>query len=163
LVPPEEVDVNVHPAKSEVRFLRAGAVHDLVRDALRQALGAKRPFGRLASDLRPAVAEEAASAYLSTSGAPRATAPSRPVVREGAEIGFEAPAAAPPAASLARPTISPLAQFDGTYIIASGPEGLVILDQHAAHERVLYERFLDRPEGGRPPAQRLLFPALLQV
>ncbi len=148
-VPPEEVDVNVHPAKTEVRFLRAGAIHDLVRDALRDALGVERPFYR-ASQEQHAVAEP----VMGRSHGPES---------EVAQVAVPALARTSEQTLLHHETIVPLAQFYETYIVASGPDGLVILDQHAAHERVLYERILARTASGRTLGQRLLFPVLLEV
>ena len=59
--------------------------------------------------------------------------------------------------------MDPLAQFRDTYILASAPDGLVIVDQHAAHERVLYERFMAQSRAGRIETQKLLFPATVEV
>jgi DNA mismatch repair protein MutL len=151
-VPPDEVDVNVHPAKSEVRFLRAGAVHDLVREALLAALGAARPFYRAA----------APTAETSPSPAADAVAVGEPEPRD-AWSRRRSPPPAEPEPLFETVPITPLAQFRDSYILASAPDGLVILDQHAAHERVLYERFLSQAGAGRVERQRLLFPVTLEV
>jgi DNA mismatch repair protein MutL len=161
-VDPAQVDVNVHPAKTEVRFLRAGAVHDLVREGLRQALGGGRPFYLLghASGGRPF---DAFPVRLGEVRGAAAGAESAGVdeVGEGAEMAGPPPAT--DAALLESLPLAPLAQFRDTYILASAPDGLVIVDQHAAHERVLYERFLQQADAGRTERQRLLFPEILEV
>jgi DNA mismatch repair protein MutL len=146
-VPAGEVDVNVHPAKAEVRFLRPGAVHDLVREALLEALGVSRPFYRLAP-LEVGVAEASPEGVVAS--APKGPQPVAGPPPPGRDL-FDAVA------------MAPLAQFRDTYILASAPDGLVILDQHAAHERVLYERFMAECRAGRIATQKLLFPVTVEV
>jgi DNA mismatch repair protein MutL len=172
-VPPEEVDVNVHPAKAEVRFLHPAAVHDLVREALLDGLGAARPFYRLSSTT-PALAEPG---VLRSPGEPYSTSdPPTPgpgmdpagiiPAARGSTIppGPEGPdAQARPAALFDVISLLPLAQFRDSYILASAPDGLVIVDQHAAHERVLYERLTAQSRDGSVPVQRLLFPVTVDV
>jgi len=184
-VPVDEVDVNVHPAKSEVRFARPGAIHDLLMRALGEALGATRPFAAL-GDRPLAVGEPAAGppweTAISTGGAaeggwstPRGPCASSGAASPGAPAPAAWPSAGPPAAGGTRePAAEPvalfaagppkaLAQYAATWIVAESPEGLVIVDQHAAHERVLYERLLDAADARRVERQRLLFPVLLEV
>jgi DNA mismatch repair protein MutL len=170
-VPAGEVDVNVHPAKAEVRFRRAGAVHDLVRDALLEGLGLARPFRPLGRPPR-SVLEPAASwlappeprpAPAVAAGEPGGggAGPGGPAAgpERGADRGIQG--AAPPLPLPA--AVEPLAQYRDSYILASSPDGLVIVDQHAAHERVLYERFLRAGAAGKVERQRLLFPVTLEV
>jgi len=173
-VPPDEVDVNVHPAKAEVRFLRPGAVHDLVREALLEGLGVRRPFQQMAS-FSPGVAEAGpgfrgtgygiASAVEPDTIPPGETAPGTSARGAAAPIGggagmggLERNAGLFDAVSLA-----PLAQFRDSYILASSPDGLVIVDQHAAHERVLYERLMAQSRTGSVAVQKLLFPVTVEI
>jgi DNA mismatch repair protein MutL len=173
-LPPALVDVNVHPAKSEVRFLRAAAVHDFVRDAILAAHGEGRAFTRLAA---PAGAVSEPAPGFTIGGGLAARAGAGGAVAAGGDAGI--PAAAEAAAPVAGPgdhlsaaapaplfdavAVAPLAQFRDSYILASAPDGLVIVDQHAAHERVLYERLMDEAESRGVERQRLLFPLTLEV
>ncbi len=163
-IPADEVDVNVHPAKAEVRFLKPAAVHDLVREALLEALGISRPFYRLAP-VHAGVAESSpAGRPMGVSiGALPAAAPESPPGEPIAGRPFVAGDRTTGAALFEAVSMAPLAQFRDTYILASAPDGLVIVDQHAAHERVLYERFMAQCRAGRMATQKLLFPATVEV
>ena len=147
-IEPSAVDVNVHPQKSEVRFARGGEVHDAVRDAVASALPDRRAVPALA-DLRPPGAP----------GAPGAAAPY--VVREPAPPVSFLDEGSPAAVPGRRAT--PLAQYKDSYIVAQDAEGIVLVDQHVAHERVLYEKYLAEAERGEVAVQRLLFPATLEL
>ena len=160
-VPPEEVDVNVHPSKTEVRFLRPGAMHDLVHRALLEGLGIARPFYRLApaamSVAEPSLERGPYPGPPQDRDEPRSvTGPS------GVIKGSYAAADAGQALFDAVPLL-PLAQFRDSYILATAPDGLVIVDQHAAHERVLYERLLAQSRAGAVASQKLLFPVTVDV
>jgi DNA mismatch repair protein MutL len=224
-MPYDEVDVNVHPAKIEVRFRRSQFVHDFVRDAIRQALVGVRPIasfaaataagaslptgggnGTLSGGVTPAPAE---------SGVPRAILPPMEEIGVGSGVGSDygsggafdltgrpmrpaeqripftsgtafgtaaAPAqissegnwaanlAAPNAdapASLPRPEqiadLKPLGQVSASFIIAVNAEGLWIVDQHVAHERVLFEQHLEARRAGKIEAQRMLMPLVIEL
>ncbi|MFQ5878137.1 MAG: DNA mismatch repair endonuclease MutL [Acidobacteriota bacterium] len=158
-VPADQVDVNVHPAKSEVRFRRADAVHDLVRDALKEALGAA---GRRARTVPSTWATgEPGRGWLAGETRARPGGEAAPATPPAPERSGRRAEPAPPLVEAV--PFAPLAQYRETYILASAPDGLMILDQHAAHERILYERLLLQVRGGLVERQRLLFPLTLEV
>ncbi|HEY6323859.1 MAG TPA: DNA mismatch repair endonuclease MutL, partial [Thermoanaerobaculia bacterium] len=206
-LPPEELDVNVHPQKAEVRF-RDPRLLDRVAEALRQALARAR--GEVAAPLRrPAAAAPAVPfAWQGLGGPPTPAAwggsgggsypevpvPPGPRVMpdEIAEVGGGAPAGAaaaaavagaPPPARLATASYLPLeraavplsgrrgearpfrllGQYKGTLILLEGPDGLYLVDQHVAHERILYERLRRSLAAATPPSQVLLSPLLLDL
>jgi DNA mismatch repair protein MutL len=153
-LPADAVDVNVHPQKAEVRFRAPTEVHDAVRDVVRGTLAGGRSIPAF-SELLPArgawrpvaVAEARALAFGPSGG--RESAP--------------APVAEEPQATRSGVAPRALAQIRNSYILAEDPEGLVIVDQHAAHERVLFERLLGEAERGRASVQRLAFPVTVRL
>ena len=181
---PQRVDVNVHPQKTEVRFREAGVVHDVVRDAIRAAMssadfvprieelrpqwgGAERSgvVSRAASYVESRQASTATGIGSSTVGEPptddRALPPvsaaERPETADLVDLIHESDPAKPVRVAV------PLAQYRDSYILAEDRQGLVLVDQHAAHERVLYERYLDDAEQNRVEVQKLLFPKVVEL
>jgi DNA mismatch repair protein MutL len=168
-LPPSEVDVNVHPAKLEVRFSQERRLYERLRHLMQQ---------RLQDSLRssppppmPAVFAEAAPTPANRAvpmmwGAPPPDSP--PAAEIGApstvvashELSFHA---GYPAAGRAVLEGEPLGQLHDTYILVQYPGGVFIVDQHAAHERVVYERLIAKGQQGTTEAQRLLFPVTLEL
>ena len=156
-IPPEEVDVNVHPSKSEVRFRRSGEVFRRLSATVRRALASSTEIAPARLD-RPVVDQF----FFPTGAASWQSGPPPPTRNLGAGAGppeatDDQPTGAP---NLRSPVMRPLGQVENTYIVAAGPRGLYLIDQHAAHERILFERLTD--EGGAP-TQRLLDPTSVEL
>jgi DNA mismatch repair protein MutL len=152
-IPLDEVDVNVHPAKTEVRFRDPAAVRGLIVGGLRHALDEESH--------RSAAREQAAAPVMWTT-----SADSPLPAREGSPLFDHAPAARAEPATEAVPSY-PLGvargQVAATYIVAEAEDGLVIVDQHAAHERLVLERMRAARDGGPVARQALLMPEVVEL
>ncbi len=221
---PEEVDVNVHPSKTEVRFRHGSFVHDFVRDSIRERLMESRPAPSFAASPPPAASPRTGSPAqpgarlpysefsqmienevpAETAGAMEVEQPAaaaldeeipdfrlRPQSGPAPRLDFSAPPievtpGPPPSGKLSRrldmhgefpadalpaPEISlsvlselrPLGQIHESFIVAAGRDGLWIIDQHVAHERILFEQVMKQRAAGRVETQRLLLPLVLQL
>lgn len=166
--PAELVDVNVHPAKSEVRFRAPGVARGLIISALKQALaGAGHRASTTVSTatlgaMQPRTHPEIS--YQMPLHRERATIPASPGFAESAS--WQAGRVEPPAAQTGYETL-PLgvarAQVHENYIIAQTSKGMVIVDQHAAHERLVYERLKKQSGANGVPAQALLIPEIVEL
>lgn len=203
---PEEVDVNVHPSKTEVRFRHGSLVHDFVRDSIREVLISQRPVSRIpaAAIPQPGVglpysefSQRLENLSFDTVAPPaeanghvpefilRRTASPPPrfdfVEPSGAgSIGFNEPVARRsvpdthgpllPTGQLPEPEslealkdLRPLGQIHDSFIVAAGRDGLWIIDQHVAHERILFEQVLAQRAKGAVESQRMLVPLVISV
>lgn len=154
-LPPGDVDVNIHPTKTEVKFRDDRTVFGAVQKAVRRALLEQSPV--------PEVEESGVSYNLPPEHPADLFAPARPVAYTGGRTGSLPEAGVQPTPSMLLPALRLVGQVSGTYIIAEGPEGMYIIDQHAAHERILFERIREQSLVKRVEVQGLLEPAALEV
>ena len=203
-MPTAEVDVNVHPSKTEVRFRQQSAIHDFVRESVRATLMKARPVPQFTTEIH---AQPSASPGLSPESRVQAPNPGAWRVLYGSGGGFHLTAPVEPprtehfqfegaiaveanaAVSLARApefvpdngcvaplaaetetaslasltTLKPLGQIRNSFILAVNEDGLWIVDQHVAHERVLFEKVLKQRSVKRVESQRLLMPILIEL
>jgi DNA mismatch repair protein MutL len=147
-LPPGEVDVNIHPAKSEVKFRSDADVFRAVQRTVRRSLVAQMPVPRIEEVMAPyrAVPSQTPNLWGKTEVA--ATVP----LSEGA-----------PPLMTSLPVLRVVGQVMNRYIVAEGPDGLYVIDQHAAHERIRYDRVKGQRASRKPEVQGLLAPATFEV
>jgi DNA mismatch repair protein MutL len=171
-LPHDAVDVNVHPTKAEVRFRDQSYIHQIIRHTLSDVLGQgpapeltlTAPRGESPGGFTLPLPAGYASTYPSRWSPPGGpgTAPAGEAGIAPTDEAWMAPASAGTVAPTVRPMI-PLGQFRDTFIVAVDEEGIAIIDQHVAHERVLFERITERLGAGRLESQRLLDPMLVEL
>jgi DNA mismatch repair protein MutL len=154
-MPATMVDVNVHPAKYEVRFLQQNLVQKGIIDSIQKVLQAARPlpdFQLISNTFIPKYSSEelrlppSAEVERPSSTAPPMQMPAPPQRRLPQEGEYKM-----------------IGQYDNTYILLSDEGGLILVDQHVAHERILYEQLLQKEERLRPVSQNLLIPLVLEM
>jgi DNA mismatch repair protein MutL len=160
---PEEVDVNVHPAKAEVRFRKPDQIFSLMQRAVRRALLAYSPVPQVSVNtwrIDPNFAPQSSLTWDALNEVGEAQ-PELELPVETEEIAPQAMQQGSILPSGAIPLLRWIGQIGATYLIAEGPDGLYLIDQHAAHERILFERYVT--QGLVPDAQALLQPLLFQL
>ena len=163
VVPADSVDINVHPAKAEVRFRDRWVLERAVEQAIRRSLGT---MDAAAASLGAPMTWSPATSHFGSSSfdnidevhSPLPTSALMPL-----DPGEEVELAESPEPRAESAEVPPLLQLRRTYMMFESENGVVLIDQHSAHERVLYEKFLASMESGNAPSQRLLFPLTLQL
>ncbi len=148
-LPPEQMDVNIHPAKSEVKFQNERLVFSAVQKAVRQTLIESMPVSKIEAPTATYIAPSKQRELLWTSA--------------GSKQLTSLPPASLQTPRVSLPVLRVLGQVLSSYIVAEGPDGLYLIDQHAAHERVLFEKLQEQRAQQKVEVQGLLEPITLEV
>lgn len=184
-LPPEDVDVNVHPTKAEVRFRNPDAIFSAVQRAVRRTVIDQSPVPSMYNDpysgadegwnvqrdtrssapLRPAASSEQLNMDLDINDTGRYSKQTPGLLRVSEPLDdTEIPAGlGRPARPRTLPILRVIGQIGAMYIVAEGPAGIYLIDQHAAHERILYEQFMAQQAAMEPVAQRTLHATTLEL
>ncbi len=149
-IPYEQVDVNIHPRKLEVRLARRRAVQDLLDRALKQALSSRYVVPTMSTD----VSQPQVRVPTGSSSPPQLDLRRETLVRQGDSQAQKV---------RVRSDRRAIGQLQQTYILVESPDGLEIVDQHIAHERILYERLFHEVQEGEVSQQRFLLPVRVEV
>ena len=158
-LPPQDVDVNVHPAKAEVRFRQENQVFGAVQQAVRRTLVDHSPVPEIA---HAGAGQGAASGREGATFWPTAPFAAAPAPGASPPDGTP-PYAGPPIPRQALPVLRVLGQVQSTYIAAEGPDGMYLIDQHAAHERIVFERVVENARSRTSESQALLEPLRVEL
>jgi len=173
-IAPEDVDVNVHPTKAEVRFRSQDKIFSFVQRAARKALLAYTPVASVSPQLwggsRPASTENrevgidwSVAHSLENEEGGMQNAEYETQNADAAQAPEQQPAIFKPTTFNAVPLLRLIGQIGSTYIVAEGPDGLYLIDQHAAHERVLFEKLMAQHDKKSIPSQALLSPEVVTL
>ncbi|MEW5938284.1 MAG: DNA mismatch repair endonuclease MutL [Chloroflexota bacterium] len=163
-IKPEDVDVNVHPAKAEVRFKNQDRVFSFVQRSTRRALLAYAPVPSVAPVLWGSQSVQTKQVGLDWSMAVDSNQSSVSSDRLSGDATPDtlSPVSRPPSL-VTLPLLRLIGQIGQTYLVAEGPDGLYLIDQHAAHERVLFEKLMAQHDQKKIPSQALLSPTIVQL
>lgn len=162
-ISPEEVDVNVHPTKAEVRFRNQDKIFSFVQRSVRKTLLAYTPVPTVSPQLwgsRYAPPSEPREIGIDWSIAHDQTIDDKPQTDESRQ---QPVASSQESLNTKVPLLRLIGQIGATYLVAEGPDGLYLIDQHAAHERVLFEKLMAQRENKHIPAQSLLSPEVITL
>jgi DNA mismatch repair protein MutL len=169
-IPFEDVDVNVHPAKTEVRFKHQSFVHDAIRDAILSGLTQDKTIVAMESAVNPMSPFTAPEpqprvpeSWASPDPITRESFALRPEMRPVMDQPIPLEISTYPEFDRVRHEVQPLGQLRDSFIVATDSSGLIVIDQHVAHERVLFEAYLRQKLAGNLDIQRLLMPIVVQL
>ncbi len=169
-LPPEDIDVNVHPTKAEVRFRSADAAFTAVERTIRKALTERAPIPHLAArqwtsdaDIRHSPPQWSPEWGMLGNAPGTIENPQLPITNNQLPTTEAQPASQVPLPTPEVPLLRVIGQVGAAYIVAEGPDGLYLIDQHAAHERILYEAYNLQRASTQSVSQNLLEPVAVAV